>query len=312
MVKKIIIDTDPGQDDAMTILLALASPEIALLGITTVAGNVSVDCTTRNALKTLELAQRPDVPVYRGAERPLVAPGVMAAHVHGATGFDGHDLPTPRLTPASGSAAEFLVRTLMEHDPGTVTVCAIGPLTNLGLALRLEPAIADRVERIVLMGGAFAEVGNITCAAEFNFFVDPHAAAMVCQSGIPLTVIPLDVTHQLHTTRARVARFAALGNRVGRVVADWLTFEKTFEAEKYGTDGGPLHDPNTVAWLLAPHLYRGREVALQVETQGALTQGASVVDWWGITDLPRNALFLRQVDGDGVYELLFERLARLP
>jgi len=308
---KIIIDTDPGQDDAITILLALASPEIELLGVTTVAGNVPVGQTTANAIRTLDLAGRADIPVHAGAARPLVAAGVTAAHVHGATGFEGADLPPPSRSADKGHAVDFMIETIMRHEPGSITICAIGPLTNLALALRQAPAIAGRLARIVLMGGAFSEVGNISCAAEFNFFVDPHAAAIVCASGVPLTVIPLDVTHRLHTSVARLARFRALGNRIGNIVADWLTFEKRFEAEKYGTDGGPLHDPNTVAWLLAPDLYQGRMVNLRVETQGELTMGASVVDWWGIGDLPKNALFLRTVDADGVYELLFERLARL-
>lgn len=312
MARKIIIDTDPGQDDAITILLALASPEIELLGVTTVAGNVSVDQTTENALKALDLVNRADIPVHRGAEGPLLGAGVQADHVHGATGFDGHPLPAPSRAPTPGHAVDFIIEQVMAHTPGTITLCAIGPLTNLALALRQAPHLAARIGRIVLMGGAFAEVGNITCAAEFNFHVDPLAAAIVCDSGVPLTVIPLDVTHQLLTTAARVSRFRALGNRIGTVIADWLTFEKRFEAGKYGTDGGPLHDPNTVAWLLAPHLYQGREVNLRVETEGRLTAGASVVDWWHITDLPRNALFLREVDVEAVYALLFERLSVLP
>ncbi|AOX16232.1 nucleoside hydrolase [Kozakia baliensis] len=308
---KIIIDTDPGQDDAITFFLALASPEIELLGITTVAGNVTVSQTTENALKALDLIGRTDIPVHRGADRPLLAPGVTATHVHGQTGFEGAELPPPSRGATPGHAVDFLIETLMRHPPGDITICAIGPLTNLTLALAKEPALRTRIGRVVLMGGAFSEVGNITCAAEFNFYVDPHAAAMVCESGAPLTVIPLDVTHQLHTSAARLARFRTLGNRIGPIIADWLVFEKRFEANKYGTDGGPLHDPNTVMWLIRPDLYRGREVNLRVETQGALTLGASVVDWWGISGLAPNALFLREVDVEGVYETLFERLARL-
>ncbi|NHN88278.1 nucleoside hydrolase [Acetobacter conturbans] len=307
---KIVIDTDPGQDDALTILLALASPEIELLGVTTVAGNVGVRQATINALKTMELAGRPDVPVHAGAERPLLRPLVNATHVHGRTGFEGVDLPDPTIEAAPGHAVDFLIRTVMGNAPGAITICAIGPMTNIALALSREPALRERIGRIVTMSGAFSEVGNITPTAEFNIYVDPHAAAIVLESGIPVTMLPLDVTHTLHTSDARLARFAALPNRVGPVVADWLRFEKRFEATKYGTDGGPLHDPNTVLWLLQPDLYRGREVNVQVETGSELTMGMTVVDWWGITKRPANVLFLRECDVDAAYDLITERLAR--
>lgn len=307
---KIIIDTDPGQDDALTILLALASPEIDLLGVTTVAGNVPLTQTTENALKTLDLAGRPDIPVHAGADRPLLRPGVTATHVHGRTGFEGVDLPPPSRPPTPGHAVDFIIRSVMENPPGTVTLCTIGPLTNIALALGREPRLRERIGQIVMMGCAFSEVGNITAAAEFNVYVDPHAAEMVFASGVPLVVFPLDVTHQLHTSAARLARIAAIPNRIGPVVASWLRFEKRFEATKYGTDGGPLHDPNTVIWLLKPDLYRGRQVSVQIETGSPLTMGMSVVDWWGISDAPRNALFMREVNVDGVYDLLVERLAR--
>ena len=307
---KIIIDTDPGQDDALTILLALASPEIDLLGVTTVAGNVPLTQTTENALKTLDLAGRPDIPVHAGADRPLLRPGVTATHVHGRTGFEGVDLPPPSRPPTPGHAVDFIIRSVMENPPGTVTLCTIGPLTNIALALGREPCLRERIGQIVMMGCAFSEVGNITAAAEFNVYVDPHAAEMVFASGVPLVVFPLDVTHQLHTSAARLARIAAIPNRIGPVVASWLRFEKRFEATKYGTDGGPLHDPNTVIWLLKPDLYRGRQVNVQIETGSPLTMGMSVVDWWGISDAPRNALFMREVNVDGVYDLLVERLAR--
>lgn len=307
---KIIIDTDPGQDDALTILLALASPELHLLGVTTVSGNVDVRQATVNALKTVELAGRPDIPVHMGAERPLLRAPVNATHVHGRTGFEGADLPPPSIAPAREHAADFLIRSVMEHEPGAVTVCAIGPMTNIALALSREPALRGRLARIVAMAGAFSEVGNITPSAEFNVYADPHAAAIVLASGVPLVMAPLDLTHTLHTSAARLARFAALPNKVGPVVADWLRFEKRFEATKYGTDGGPLHDPNTVMWLLRPDLYQGREVNVRVETGSELTMGMTVVDWWHVTDLPRNALFLRSCDGDALYDAITERLSR--
>ncbi|BCK76432.1 inosine-uridine preferring nucleoside hydrolase [Acetobacter aceti NRIC 0242] len=307
---KIIIDTDPGQDDALTILLALASPEIELLGVTTVSGNVDVDQATINALKTMELGGRPDIPVCRGAERPLLRAPVNATHVHGRTGFEGADLPDPVTMASSEHAVDFLIRSVMENPVGAITICAIGPMTNLALALSREPALRTRIGRIVTMSGAFSEVGNITPSAEFNIYVDPHAAAIVLESGIPITMLPLDVTHTLHTSAARMARLAAIPNRVGPVVADWLRFEKRFEANKYGTDGGPLHDPNTVLWLLKPDLYRGRQVNVRVETGSELTMGMTVVDWWGISNLPKNVLFLRTCDVDAAYDLIAERLAR--
>ncbi|GBR07059.1 nucleoside hydrolase [Acetobacter oeni] len=307
---KIIIDTDPGQDDALTILLALISPEIELLGVTTVAGNVSVRQATINALKTMDLVGVTTVPVHAGADRPLLRAPIDATHVHGRTGFEGVDLPDPAQKAAPEHAVDFIIRTVMDHVPGAITLCAIGPMTNLALAISREPALRTRIGRIVTMSGAFSEVGNITPTAEFNIYADPHAAAIVLESGIPITMIPLDVTHALHTSAARLARFEAIGNRVGKVVADWLRFEKTFEATKYGTDGGPLHDPNTVLWLLRPDLYKGREVNVRIETGSELTMGMSVVDWWGITNLPRNTLFLRECDAAAAYDLITERLSR--
>ncbi|BAK82791.1 nucleoside hydrolase [Komagataeibacter medellinensis] len=308
---KIIIDTDPGQDDALTILLALASPEIELLGVTTVAGNVSVEQTTENALKTLDLAGRTDIPVHAGADRPLLRPAVNATHVHGRTGFEGVDLPPPSRAANPGHAVDFIIRTVMENPPGSITLCTIGPLTNIALALAREPALRERIGQIVMMGCAFSEVGNITPTGEFNVYVDPHAAEMVFASGIRLVVFPLDVTHQLHTSAARLARIEQIPNRIGPVVAAWLRFEKRFEATKYGTDGGPLHDPNTVIWLLRPDLYHGREVNVEIETGSPLTMGMSVVDWWGISRKPKNALFMRDVDVEGVYDLIVDRLSRL-
>ncbi len=308
---RIIIDTDPGQDDAVTILLALASPEIELLGITTVAGNVSLAHTTENALKTLELAGRTEIPVHPGADRPLRRAPIDASHVHGRTGFEGVDLPAPRIRAQEEPADAFLARTLMENPPGSITLCCIGPLTNIARALQREPRIAGRIARIVTMIGAWSELGNITPCAEFNAAVDPDAAALVFAAGIPIVMVPLDITHQLHTSRARMEKLRALPNGIGTVVADWFAFEKRFEAEKFGTDGGPLHDPNTVLWLLRPDLYAGRTVNVCFETESALTAGMSVIDWWSVTERPRNALVLRSVDADGVYEVLTERLGRL-
>ena len=309
--RKIIIDTDPGQDDAVAILLALASPELDVLGITAVAGNVPLRLTEKNARKICELAGRPQTRVFAGASRPMVRPLVTAEEVHGKTGLDGPDLPEPTMPLQRAHAVDFIVETLMTEAPGTVTLCPLGPLTNIGLALVREPRIAKRVSEIVLMGGGFFEGGNVTPAAEFNIYVDPHAAEVVFSSGIPITMMPLDVTHKALTTEKRVAAFRKLGSRVGSATAQMLEFFERFDEGKYGTDGGPLHDPCVIAWLIRPELFAGRQVNVSVETMSELTMGMTVVDWWGVTKRPKNAHVMRDIDADGYFELLVERLGRL-
>lgn len=313
MTRKIIIDTDPGQDDAVAILLALASPaELDVLGIVAVAGNVSLAQNARNALKVVELSGRTDVPVYAGCERPLRRPLVTAEHVHGKTGLDGPTLPEPQLKLQPQHGVDFIVETLLAHEKGTVTLCTLGPLTNIAMALVKAPAVAGRIREIVLMGGAYFEVGNITPAAEFNIYVDPDAADIVFRSGVPLVVAPLDLTHMILSTRERVARLAAIGNDTGRAVAQMLQFSERFDLAKYGSDGAPLHDPCVIAYLLRPELFEGRHIHVAIETAGALTLGMTVADYWGITGKPANALFLRRGNAAGFYDLLVERLARLP
>jgi purine nucleosidase len=308
---RIIIDTDPGQDDAIAILLALASPEIEVLGICSVAGNVPLALTTRNALITCELAGRSDVPVYAGAERPLERAPVTAEAVHGVSGLDGPDLPEPTLRPREGHAADFIVETLRAEPPGSVTLCTLGPLTNVAMAFARAPDVAGRVGRIVAMGGAWSEVGNTTPAAEFNMLVDPHAAQAVLQAGAPVVLHPLDVTHRTLTRADRIGRFRALGTRAGRAVAEMMEFFERYDERKYGTDGGPLHDPNVIAWLLRPDIYQGRDVNVEVETASELTMGQTVVDWWGVSGRPKNVHFIREVDDDAFYALLVERIGRL-
>ena len=309
--RKIIIDTDPGQDDAVAILLALASPEIEVLGLTCVAGNVPLALTAKNARIICELAGRPDLPVYAGCDRPLKRDLVTAEHVHGKTGLDGIALPDPTMPLAEGHAVDFLIETLRREPAGSVTLCPIGPLTNIATALHRAPEIAGRIRQIVLMGGAYFQVGNITPAAEFNIYVDPEAADIVFRSGIPLVVMPLDVTHKALTTRARIEAFRALGTRVGEAVASWTDFFERFDMEKYGSEGAPLHDPCTIAWLLRPDLFAGREINVEIELHGQYTAGMTVADWWRVTKRAPNALFIRDVDADGFYALLTERLARL-
>jgi len=309
--RKIIIDTDPGQDDAVAILLALASPELDVLGITAVAGNVPLRLTQLNARKVCELAGRPDMKVFAGAVRPMVRPLVTAEEVHGKTGLDGPDLPEPKMPLQEQHAVDFIVETLMAEEPGSVALCPLGPLTNIGLALVREPRIAARIGGIVMMGGGFFEGGNVTPAAEFNVYVDPHAADVVFRSGVPITMMPLDVTHKALTTAKRVEAFRRLGTRVGNATAEMLDFFERYDEGKYGTDGGPLHDPCVVAWLLKPELFSGRHVNVSIETGSELTLGMTVIDWWGVTKRPKNAQVMREIDADGYFALLVERLGRL-
>lgn len=309
---KIIIDTDPGQDDAAAILLALASPgELDVLGLTIVAGNVPLSYTSRNARIVCELAGRSDIAVYEGALKPLERPQVTAEHVHGKTGLDGAVLPEPTMPVQPLHAVDFIIETLRREAPGTVTMCTLGPLTNLALALQKAPDIAPRIKELVMMGGGFFEGGNITPAAEFNIYVDPQAADIVFRSGMPITMLPLDVTHQLLTTKARVARIAALGTDVSRAMVGWLEFFERFDEEKYGSDGGPLHDPSVIAYLLKPELFSGRHCNVEIETQSELTVGMTVVDWWRVSGRKANANVMRHVDADGFFDLLIDRLGRL-
>ncbi len=310
--RKIIIDTDPGQDDAVAILLALASPEdLDVLGITCVAGNVPLTLTARNARIICELADKPGVPVYAGCDRPLGRALVTAEHVHGKTGLDGPELPEPKMPLQDQHAVDFIVETLRREDAGTVTLCPLGPLTNIATAFQRAPDIVERVQEIVLMGGAYFEVGNITPAAEFNIYVDPEAADIVLKSGASIVVMPLDVTHKALVTAPRNAAFRALGTPVGIAVAQMTEFFERFDKEKYGSAGAPLHDPCVTAYLLAPELFSGRRVNVEVETHSELTMGMTVADWWGVTDRPANALFIGDLDADGFFALLTDRLGRL-
>ncbi|WP_170438995.1 nucleoside hydrolase [Ruegeria arenilitoris] len=310
--RKIIIDTDPGQDDAVAILLALASPdEIEVLGITAVAGNVPLELTAKNARIVCELAGRTDIPVFAGCDRPLNRPLITAEHVHGKTGLDGPVLPDPQMPLAEGHGVNFIIDTLRAQDPGTVTLCPLGPLTNIATAFQKAPDIIGRVQEIVLMGGAYFEVGNITPTAEFNIHVDPEAADIVFKSGVPIVVMPLDVTHKALVTKPRNDAFRALGTKVGIAVAEMTDFFERFDKEKYGSEGAPLHDPCVTAYLIRPELFSGRHVNVEIETQSDLTLGMTVADWWGVTDRKPNALFIGDVDADGFFALLTERLARL-
>jgi purine nucleosidase len=313
MPRKIIIDTDPGQDDAVAILLALASPEeLEVVGIVAVAGNVGLHHNANNARKVVELAGRNDIPVYAGCARPMRRVLVTAEHVHGDTGLNGPDLPEPSIPLQSQHGVDYLIDTLMNAEPGTVTLCTLGPLTNIGMALVKEPRIAERIAEIVMMGGAYFEVGNITPAAEFNIYVDPEAADVVLRCGAPITILPLDVTHQMQSTPDRLTAIRHLGNKTGEAVHAMLTFSETFDLQKYGWAGAPLHDPTVIAYLLRPELFEGRHCNVAVETASELTMGMTVVDYWHVTGRVRNANYVRNGDAEGFYRLLTERLARLP
>src|SRR6478735_6708568 len=258
----IVIDCDPGHDDAIAILLALASPELELVGVTTVAGNQTLDKTTHNALVTLEIAGRSDIPVAAGAEAPLRRELRTAAHVHGETGLDGPELPEPSARPVEDHAADFLAELI---EPGVVLV-PTAPLTNLALMLERHPDVPDRLERIVWMGGAIAE-GNITPAAEFNSFVDPEAAAAVFASGIPMTMVGLDVTHKALFTRTHAERLREAG-RAGRFVAELSDFFQAFHEHSYGFDGSPIHDAMAVAHVIDPTLLTTRPANVGVDVDG--------------------------------------------
>lgn len=312
MARKIIIDTDPGQDDAVAILLALASPEdLEVLAITAVAGNVPLPLTAVNSLKMVELAGRREVPVYAGCDRPMERPLITAEYVHGKTGLDGADLPDPVTALAAGHAVDRIIELVMSHEPGTLTLCPLGPLTNIGSALARAPEIAPRLREIVLMGGGFFEGGNTTPTAEFNIYVDPQAADLVFRCGVPLTVMSLDVTHRALMLPRHLDRFGRMGTPLGNAVYGLLTFYERYDVEKYGMEGGPLHDPCVIAYLLRPELFGGRQINVEVEVQSELTMGMTVADWWGMTDRPRNAHWIRRIDSDGFFDLLVERLARL-
>jgi purine nucleosidase len=310
--KKIIIDTDPGQDDAVAILLALASPdEIDVLGITAVAGNVPLALTQKNARIICELAGRTDVPVFSGCDCPIGRTLVTAEHVHGKTGLDGPVLPDPQMPLQDLHAVDFIIQTLREHPSGTITLCPLGPLTNIATALTKAPDIAKKIAAIVLMGGAYFEVGNITPTAEFNIYVDPEAADIVFRSGIDITVMPLDVTHKALVTKSRNDAFRALGTQVGNAVAEMTDFFERFDKEKYGSAGAPLHDPCVTAYLIQPELFSGRYINVEIETRSELTRGMSVADWWRVTDRPANATFISDLDANGFFNLLTNRLSRL-
>ncbi|HEX9380584.1 MAG TPA: nucleoside hydrolase [Gaiellaceae bacterium] len=300
----ILLDCDPGHDDAIALLLALASPELELRGVTTVAGNQTLEKTTANAIRVLEFAGRADVPVAAGADRPLVRERFVAAYVHGETGLDGPDLPPAEGEPVNRHAADFLADKIRDAN-GAATLVPTGPLTNVALLLALHPDA--RPERIVLMGGAIAE-GNVTPAAEFNIWADPEAAARVFASGIDVTMVGLDVTHKALFTSAHIGRLAG---RVGEMVTELLRFYDRFHREVYGFDGSPIHDAVAVAQVMRPDLVETKHLNVEIDVESELCRGRTVVDLWRRTEREPNAHVGVDIDADGFLELLIERINSL-
>ncbi|MGP2543948.1 pyrimidine-specific ribonucleoside hydrolase RihA [Yersinia sp. 2541 StPb PI] len=309
MPRSIIIDCDPGHDDAIALILALASPELNVAAVTTCAGNQTPDKTLRNALRILTLLKRQDVPVAGGALKPLLRELIIADNVHGESGLDGPSLPDPDFAPQTDNAVELMAR-ILRASPHPVTLVATGPLTNIALLLAGHGALTAKIERIVIMGGAVM-LGNWTAAAEFNIFVDPEAADRVFKSGIPLTMAGLDVTHQAQVMDEDIDRIRQLNNPVADVVAGLLDFFMLYHRqERWGFQGAPLHDPCTIAWLLAPELFTSIERWVGIETRGEYTQGMTVVDYYQLTDNVPNAEVLMGIDRKGFIDLLVERVAR--
>jgi len=296
--RPIIIDCDPGQDDAIALFLAMSSPdELDILGVTTVAGNVPLALSERNARQVRDIAARRDVPVYAGCSKPMVRDLVTAEHVHGKTGIDGIDIVEPKQPLEEQHAVDFIVDTLNAVDEESITLVPMGPLTNIGQAFTKDPSILEKVEQIVLMGGAMREGGNISPSAEFNILVDPHAADIVFRCGCPIMVMGLDVTHQVLATPQRRDRIRTIDNEVARATVGMLDF-------------APLHDPCTIAFLLKPDLFEGKLCNISIETESELTMGNTAVDFWHVTDRPKNAMWMHAVDAAGFYDLLIERLSR--
>ena len=308
MTIPILIDCDPGHDDAIALLLALASPEVELLGVTTVSGNQTLEKTTANAIRVLEFVGRGEMPVAAGADRPLARERFVAAYVHGESGLDGPALPPPQASPHALHAVDFLADCVLAA-PAPVTLVPTGPLTNVALFLARHPDAAARLERIVLMGGAIAE-GNVTPAAEFNIWADPEAAWRVFRSGLDLTMVGLDVTHKALVTDEHASRLRAAG-RVGRMVAELLDFFAVFHREVYGFPGSPVHDAVAVAHVVRPDLVQTVDRHVAIECESELCRGRTVVDLWRRTGKPANAKVGVGIDAGAFVELLLERLESL-
>lgn len=311
--RELIIDTDPGADDLVALFLAMASPgELSIRAITTVAGNVRLEKTARNARLAREWAGREDIPVYAGAGRPLVRAPIYAAEVHGEEGITGVQVHEPKQGLAAGNAVQYLVDTLSAAKPHSITIAMLGPQTNLALALIQQPGIAQGIKEVVVMGGAHFNGGNITPVAEFNLYADPHAAEVVLASGVKLTYLPLDVTHKLLTSDTRLKQLSAVNNRASKQVVDILNAYIQHDMQLYGMPGGPVHDASVIAYLLKPEMFSGRQVHMSVDSREGPTFGQTVADWYGVLKQPANVMWVEEGDAQSLFDLLSERLARLP
>jgi len=305
-MKRILIDCDPGHDDMMAIMLACSSKELDLLGITTVAGNQTGEKTYQNALKTLTLIGGTDVPVARGADKPLFRELTVTPEIHGVSGLDGADLPEPGVQGVEQHAVDFLIQTIMESGT-SLTLAPTGPLTNVALAMLKDPRITTKLERIVLMGGAVFD-SNITPAAEFNIYVDPEAAKVVFGSGVPITMVGLDVTNKALFGFDDIEELSRLNGKVSRVVAPLLKFFAQANKDIFGFDGAPLHDALAIAHLIKPEVIKTRHMNVEIETEGELTRGRTVADVYGVTRRPANTDVALEVNNSLFKELLFQAI----
>jgi len=308
----LIIDTDPGVDDVVALLLALAAPErLHVRAITCVAGNVRLEKTSRNALLACEWAGRRDVPVYAGAPVPLVRPPVYAADVHGVEGLPADVVHAPALALSGTDAVRYLIDTLLAVPEHSVTLAMLGPQTNLALALIQAPDIVRGIKEVVVMAGAHFNGGNVTPVAEFNVFADPHAADIVLRSQVKLTYVPLDLTHKILATPAHMAALDAMASRAGQRAARVLREYVAFDMQHYDLPGGPVHDACVIAWLMAPHLFSGRQVNVLVDSREGPTFGQTVADWYAVSGRPANALWLTDGHPEAFFKLLTDSLGRL-
>lgn len=306
----LIIDCDPGVDDAVALFMAFARRDrLDLRLVTTVGGNVPADHTARNACLIRQIARRSDVPVHPGARRPLYAAPAHASDFHGESGLGDLCPPESAGDLAAEPAAQAIIRTVMAEAPGAVRLAVTGPLTNLALALRLEPRLAERLGPVCVMGGARSEGGNITASAEFNIYADPHAAQIVLEAGLQPVFVGLDVTHKVRATADRMERLSDLDTPSGKATRDLLSFANTVERTRVGGVAAPLHDPCTIAWMLAPELFDVRPAHIRIETASDLTRGHTAVEFRLRPDMPENARWATGVDAQGVFNLLVESLS---
>ncbi|NJM46750.1 MAG: nucleoside hydrolase [Alkalinema sp. RU_4_3] len=305
----LIIDCDPGVDDAIALLLAFAAPELRLLGITTVAGNVPLSLTSSNARRICELAHRTDIPIYPGCPRPLLNALTTAAEVHGETGLTGITLPEPTMALQSVHAVDFIIDTILNSAP-PITLATLGPLTNLAIALIKEPRIAQNIQQVVIMGGAITH-GNITPSAEFNIYCDPHAAHVVFTSNLPITLITLDVTHTAIATPKRLQNLRDRQHPLCEAVANLLQSYGSYDQERHGFEGAPLHDPCVIAYLTDPHLFRTRPCPASIELQSPTSLGRTIIDWYNTSQNPKTINIATTINAEAFFQMLGDRISGL-